>query len=302
MVAISASLLEHSWDKRFPDSASSRPPKAEQPARTVENTAQGESLLVKPRKRKRTPARDPSPPPQITDFKTTRSGRKVVPKRYKDEIVGDQATAVIVSVDDFEEEGADDAAAATGEEKAVQVLEHSGPDGEAANNGASMKVGIDDLFSVAEAIEKSQQPDFCDVSEWVAQIKGSATHKELVRDCLLCSKQLFGRHALSRHMRNVHPKVFGPYACPLAGCGKNVVDGIAFKNHLQNSHFGPRALAAARDGIYQIVFRTLSGFRYLCQQLVYTVLSRIFLIASKIGELLRSYQEYPAKSVGKQGG
>jgi hypothetical protein len=54
------------------------------------------------------------------------------------------------------------------------------------------------------------------------------------------------------------------------------------------------------DGFHQIVIRTLSGFRYLCQQLAYLVLSRIFLIASKIGELLGRYQEYPAKSVGKQ--
>jgi hypothetical protein len=54
-------------------------------------------------------------------------------------------------------------------------------------------------------------------------------------------------------------------------------------------------------GIQQIVSRTLSGFCYLCQQLAYLVFSRIFLIACKIGELLGNYQEYPAKSVGKQG-
>jgi hypothetical protein len=56
-----------------------------------------------------------------------------------------------------------------------------------------------------------------------------------------------------------------------------------------------------RDGIHPIVLRTLSGFCYLCQQLAYLVDSRIFLMNSKIGESLRSYQEYPAKSVGKQG-
>jgi hypothetical protein len=33
----------------------------------------------------------------------------------------------------------------------------------------------------------------------------------------------------------------------------------------------------------------------------YLVLGKIFMIARKIGESLRSYQEYPAKSVGKQG-
>jgi hypothetical protein len=41
-----------------------------------------------------------------------------------------------------------------------------------------------------------------------------------------------------------------------------------------------------RGEIRQIVGRTLSGFRYLCQQLAYLVFCRIFLIASKIGESL----------------
>jgi hypothetical protein len=57
-----------------------------------------------------------------------------------------------------------------------------------------------------------------------------------------------------------------------------------------------------RDGIHQIVIRTLSGFHYLCQELAYLVLSRIFPIASQIDESLESYQDYAAKSVGKQGG
>jgi hypothetical protein len=50
------------------------------------------------------------------------------------------------------------------------------------------------------------------------------------------------------------------------------------------------------------VIDPLSGFRYLCQQLDYQVLCVIFLIASKIVESLRSYQEYPTKLVvDKQG-
>jgi hypothetical protein len=55
------------------------------------------------------------------------------------------------------------------------------------------------------------------------------------------------------------------------------------------------------NGIQQIVVRDLSGLCYLCQQLVYLVDNRIFLIANKIGELLGSYQEHFAKSVGTQG-
>jgi hypothetical protein len=39
----------------------------------------------------------------------------------------------------------------------------------------------------------------------------------------------------------------------------------------------------------------------MCQQLACLVICRIFLIAGKMVEALGSYQEYPAKSVGKQG-
>jgi hypothetical protein len=53
---------------------------------------------------------------------------------------------------------------------------------------------------------------------------------------------------------------------------------------------------------HQIVIRTLSGFCYLCQQLAHLVLSRIFMIASQIGESRLSYQQYPVKSLSKQGG
>jgi hypothetical protein len=42
-------------------------------------------------------------------------------------------------------------------------------------------------------------------------------------------------------------------------------------------------------------------FCYLCKQLAYLVCGRIFMTSSEIGELLGSYQEYPAKFVGKQG-
>jgi hypothetical protein len=43
-------------------------------------------------------------------------------------------------------------------------------------------------------------------------------------------------------------------------------------------------------GIHQIAIRNYTGFCYLCPQLAYLVLSAIFLIASKIGESLGSYQ------------
>ena len=60
----------------------------------------------------------------------------------------------------------------------------------------------------------------------------------------------------------------------------------------QGAHHGKQRQSRqdmeSRHGFHQIVIRTLSGFRYLCQQLAYLVLVRIFLIASKIGESLGS--------------
>jgi hypothetical protein len=48
-----------------------------------------------------------------------------------------------------------------------------------------------------------------------------------------------------------------------------------------------------------IVIITLLEFRNVGQKLAYLAFIRIFLIYSKIGELLACYQEYPAKSVVK---
>ena len=107
--------------------------------------------------------------------------------------------------------------------------------------------GEQKVFSVAEAFERCHHPDFCDVTATAPRIEGSATYRHIIRDCLLCGKQIFGRHALARHLRNVHSRVFGPYDCPVDGCGKTVEDGVAFKNHLQNNHFGPRAMASAMN-------------------------------------------------------
>jgi hypothetical protein len=73
------------------------------------------------------------------------------------------------------------------------------------------------------------------------------------------------------------------------------------KRHPEPVHLGVCGEMEARDIIHQIVIRTLAGFCYLCQQLVYLVLGKIFLIASEIGDLLGSYQDYPTKSVSKQG-
>ena len=90
--------------------------------------------------------------------------------------------------------------------------------------------GLDSLISVAEAFEKSQQPDFNDIASPV--IDGTDTERLLVKICVLCGKALLGRNALGRHMKNAHPKVFGPYPCPQEGCHKLIESGSKMVVHM----------------------------------------------------------------------
>lgn len=90
--------------------------------------------------------------------------------------------------------------------------------------------GLDSLISVAEAFEKSQQPDFNDIASPL--IDGTETGKRLVKTCVLCGKALLGRNALGRHMKNAHPAVFGPYNCPFEGCGKMIESGYKMMAHM----------------------------------------------------------------------
>jgi hypothetical protein len=70
---------------------------------------------------------------------------------------------------------------------------------------------------------------------------------------------------------------------------------VLFLSHSDTSR-KPMQLISVRpldqrwDRIHQIVSNSLAGLFYLCHQHTYLVVSRIFLIASKIGELLGSYQ------------
>ena len=95
--------------------------------------------------------------------------------------------------------------------------------------------GLDGLISVAEAFERSQQPDFNDIASPV--IDGTDTEKFLVKTCILCSKALLGRNALGRHMKNAHPAVFGPYTCPWSDCRKLIDSGVKMLPHIA-SHTG----------------------------------------------------------------
>ena len=97
---------------------------------------------------------------------------------------------------------------------------------------------LPNLISVAEAFERSQQPDFNDIASPV--VDGTDTEKVLVRNCVICSKALLGRNALGRHMKNVHPAVFGPYRCPHPGCAKMIQSGAKMVTHMYH-HTGGRA-------------------------------------------------------------
>lgn len=90
--------------------------------------------------------------------------------------------------------------------------------------------GLDRLISLADAFEKSQQPDFNDIASPV--VDGTDTERLLVKTCVLCGKALLGRNALGRHMKNAHPSVFGPYECPWTGCGKPVESGYKMISHI----------------------------------------------------------------------
>jgi uncharacterized C2H2 Zn-finger protein len=90
--------------------------------------------------------------------------------------------------------------------------------------------GLDGLISVAEAFERSQQPDFNDIASPV--VDGTDTERLLVKVCVLCGKALLGRNALGRHLKNAHPKVFGPYPCPAEGCPKQLESGSKLLAHM----------------------------------------------------------------------
>ena len=108
--------------------------------------------------------------------------------------------------------------------------------------------GLDSLISVAEAFERSQQPDFNDIASPV--VDGTDTDKHLVRNCTICNKALLGRNALGRHMKNVHPKVFGPYRCSFPGCAKLIESGAKMVTHMYH-HTGGRTKVAQETPSFQ---------------------------------------------------
>ena len=117
--------------------------------------------------------------------------------------------------------------------------------------------GLDNLISVAEAFEKSQQPDFNDIASPV--VDGTDTERHLVRTCVICNKALLGRNALGRHMKNVHPKVFGPYRCSQPGCGKMVESGAKMVAHHSSQHTGGATKLAQAKPSFQCAVAGCEG-------------------------------------------
>jgi len=93
--------------------------------------------------------------------------------------------------------------------------------------------GVIGLISVTEAFENTQKPDFNDVSNPV--VEGTET-ETLIRKCPLCLKSVLGLHALGRHMKTAHPKLFGPYECPVSHCKRAHEDGTKVLSHMTQQH------------------------------------------------------------------
>ena len=93
MVSIAARIVEQSWESRFPVSKRVRPSKVLNPAKKRPGRPPKSATIAAP---------IPAPAqllPQPT--KVTRSGRRVVPRRFQDEIVGDVETADVVGSPDI---------------------------------------------------------------------------------------------------------------------------------------------------------------------------------------------------------
>ena len=294
LISIPAVVVEKSWTERFPNQPDSTTEIVNSLPETASNTnsMKKKRKVLQPRKEK-----VPLKSKPILSTMRTRSGRKVVPKRFEDSIVDGQEDedsgenendepefALTRDIQEsVNEEDADDpgekepevqreerSAEASNSENRASTSSGNNPH-ETGNSGEteivvddSLRVKLDDLFSVAEAIEKSQQPEFHDISKTTVPLEGTET-KKLVRECLICDKQMLGRNALSRHMRNSHPKVFGPYNCPIETCSKVVESGEKMISHMQNQHKSQRAQAIA------------AGERFPCEQcsIVYTTKSRL---------------------------
>ena len=95
MGSIPAKIVEKSWESRFPASKTASPSRIskaakKRPGRPPKSSTTASNLAP-------TLDTEQSVPPPT---KVTRSGRRVVPRRFQDEVVGDSETADVLSYPD----------------------------------------------------------------------------------------------------------------------------------------------------------------------------------------------------------
>ena len=96
MVSIPARIVEQSWESRFPISKRARPSKVSNSAKKRPGRPPKSATIGAP-----APALTPAPTQSLPpSTKVTRSGRRVVPRWFQDEIVGDCETADVVGYPD----------------------------------------------------------------------------------------------------------------------------------------------------------------------------------------------------------
>jgi hypothetical protein len=126
-------------------------------------------------------------------------------------------------------------------------------------------------------------------TSWLSQLAQSKEHRHLLRHPELRDSIYQIISSISRDCVTI----------------RQLYEGLVVSNILRRSFYVPEYLQYLKwfsKSVQQIVIRTLSGFCYLCQQLTYYVYSRICMIAIKMMNHSGSYQEYPSKSLVKQGG
>ena len=105
------------------------------------------------------------------------------------------------------------------------------PVNESAEGVPPMNVALEELLTVAAAIQQSRTPDFHEVSNKNSPEESET--KRLIQNCFLCEKKVLGRNALGRHMKTAHPKVLGPYKCHFGNCDKTFETGYLLLQHVK---------------------------------------------------------------------
>ena len=97
MVSIPARIVEKNWERRFPVSKKAPRPSADEVPKAEKKRSGRPRPSRSAKVASPAPIKSQSPPPSPA---VTRCGRRVVPRRFEDEIVGDVETAEVVTYPD----------------------------------------------------------------------------------------------------------------------------------------------------------------------------------------------------------